>query len=123
MYSKRSNGSCMVPPRRVCASLDSAMQILVLSVAALVPLAITPGLLSHFDITPKIAILLFGVICLLRFGKKNVKNVQTLARSRMGRWFVAILAAQWISMAVSTAFSADPALSLNGSEWRRWGLL
>ena len=37
------------------------MRFIVPLVAALVPLLITPGWFSHFDITPKIAILLCGL--------------------------------------------------------------
>src|SRR5579871_923148 len=99
------------------------MQILVLSVAALVPLVITPGLLFHFDITPKIAILLFGVILMLQFGKRNVNNFCGLVSASPGKWFAILLAVEWTSAAMSTALSTNRAISLNGGIWRQWGLL
>ncbi|MGH9664030.1 MAG: O-antigen ligase family protein [Bryobacteraceae bacterium] len=99
------------------------MQFVVLLVASLVPLLITPGLLLRFDITPKIAVLLFGVSALLLFCKQNVRNVRKLLSARTGRWLAGLLAAQWCAAAFSTALSRNPALSLNGSSWRREGLL
>ena len=98
------------------------MRILVPMIAALVPLVITPGLLFHFDITPKIAILLYGASLLAFFWRENWRNVKTLLELREGRWFCALLGLQLASMVTSTLFSADSALSLYGSEWRRFGL-
>jgi O-antigen ligase len=98
------------------------MHYLVPLVVALVPLVITPGLLSYFDITPKIAILLFGVSCLL-CARENERNVRLLFSTRLGRWFVILLGAMWLSAAIATAFSMHRALSLNGGTWRRFGLV
>ncbi len=99
------------------------MQFIVPLVAALVPLLITPGLLSYFDITPKIAILLFGVALSLLYAKANFHNVRILLRAKAGRWFAGLLGAAWISSALATVFSTDRALSLNGGNWRRLGLI
>ncbi len=82
---------------------------------ALVPLAIAPGLLSAFDITPKITILLVCVSVLLFFCKKFVNGPSRL--------FVACLAFQWLSSAASTIWSSSPGLSLAGSSWRGEGLI
>jgi len=90
---------------------------------ALVPLAIAPGLLSAFDITPKIAILLFCESAMLLFCKQLVNGVQALSESTFGKLYLACLAAQWLSFSVSTLWSSNPTLSLDGSGWRRDGLI
>jgi O-antigen ligase len=99
------------------------MRFIVPLVAALVPLLITPGLLSHFDVTPKVAILLLGTALILLQWKINVQNIYNFARATAGRWFLILLAAAWVGMALATFFSTHPALSLNGSNWRRLGLI
>jgi O-antigen ligase len=98
------------------------MHFLVPLVVALMPLVIAPGLLSYFDITPKIVILLFGVsIGLLCWGE-NQRNVRVLLSMRLGKWLAGLLSAAWLAAAVATALSLHPALSLNGGNWRRFGL-
>jgi O-antigen ligase len=99
------------------------MLLPVFAVVALVPLLITPGLLFYFDITPKIVVLLAGVSVMLLFCNNNVNNVRTLLREGPGRWFAALLGAEWLSAVVSTVFSTQPQLSSNGSSWRRYGLV
>lgn len=94
-----------------------------LLITALVPLAITPGLVSAFDITPKIAILLLCESVLLLFCKQLVKGARTLFESTPGKLFTALLVAQWLSMGVSTLWSRNPILSLSGSSWRREGFI
>jgi O-antigen ligase len=98
------------------------MHLLVPLVAALVPLLITPGLLSYFDVTPKIAILLFGATLIFLYPKENVSNLRAFYATQFGRWFTLLLAAQWLVSAVATVLSSNPALSLNGGNWRRFGL-
>jgi O-antigen ligase len=99
------------------------MHFLVPLVAALVPLVILPGLLSYFDITPKIAILLFGVSLILLYPGTNISNLRGLLRARAGRWFAALIALTWLMSAIATTFSAYPLLSLNGGNWRRYGFI
>jgi O-antigen ligase len=99
------------------------MRLLVPLIAALVPLLITPGLLAYFDVTPKIAFLLIGTALILLYRVQNIRNVSAIPGSRLGRWWVALLGAQWLSSALATAFSTHPALSLHGGNWRRFGLL
>ncbi len=94
-----------------------------LLITALVPLAIAPGLLSAFDITPKIAILLVCESVLLLFCKQLVNGLQSVYRSTYGRLFMALLAIEWLSSAASTLWSSNPALSTAGSSWRRDGLI
>jgi O-antigen ligase len=99
------------------------MHILVPLVAALVPLVITPGLLSYFDITPKIAILLFGLSLILLYPRANISNLRVLLGTRAGRWFAAFIGLTWLVSGIATAFSAYPLLSLNGGNWRRYGFI
>src|SRR5581483_6467000 len=99
------------------------MQVLVPLIATLVPLAIMPGLLSSFDITPKIAVLLCGVALIALYRDTNIHNVDVFLRAKAGRMFAGLLAAEWISMFLATLFSSYQALSLNGGSWRRYGLI
>jgi O-antigen ligase len=99
------------------------MQLWVLLITALVPLAIAPGLLSAFDITPKIAILLVCESVLFLFCKQIVNGVRALFESLTGKLFLACLAAEWLSTFLSTLASTNPTLSVNGSSWRRDGLI
>jgi O-antigen ligase len=103
------------------------MRLLVPLIAALVPLLITPGALAYFDVTPKIAFLLIGTALILLYRAQNIRrnigNVSAILSSKLGRWWVALLAAQWLSSALATGFSTHPALSLHGGNWRRFGLL
>jgi O-antigen ligase len=99
------------------------MHILVPLVAALVPLIITPGLLSYFDITPKIAVLLFGLALSLLYPAANLSNLRALLRAPAGRWFAALIGLTWLVGGIATAFSTYPLLSLDGGNWRRYGFV
>jgi O-antigen ligase len=99
------------------------MHILVPLVAALVPLIITPGLLSYFDITPKIAILLFSLPLILLYPRANISNLYVLLRAPAGRWFAFLIGLTWLGSALATAFSSYPLLSLDGGNWRRYGFI
>ena len=99
------------------------MQLWVLLITALVPLAIAPGLVSAFDITPKIAIFLFCESALLVFCKNFVSGSRTLLQSMAGKLFAALLVGQLASMILSTLWSTNVSLSVYGSGWRREGLI
>src|SRR4051794_6133442 len=98
------------------------MHILVPLIASLVPLVISPGLLFHFDTTPKLAILLYVVSILLLFFRAGRSNLARIWQSWAGRCFCVVLGLQLISLTISTLLSVDTSLSLNGSEWRGSGL-
>src|SRR6266481_8677615 len=104
-----------------CASLIH-MHYLVPLVVALIPLIITPGLLSYFDITPKIVILLFGASLSLLCWREHERNIRVLLSMPAGRWFAGLLGVAWVSAVIASAFSLHPALSLHGGNWRRFGL-
>jgi O-antigen ligase len=122
MYSKASNEGCMSLPIPLRAR-QFHMLWLVPLVAALIPLLICPSLLAYFDVTPKIAILLFGTALMLSQSRANTHNVQTLLRASQGRWLAGLLAAEWLAFAFATALSSSRALSFGGGLWRRFGLL
>ena len=99
------------------------MQTLALLVVALVPLLITPSLLSHYDVTPKIAFLSCGTALILLYSRTNVSNARKLFRAPAGRWFQFVLGAEWLALAIATGFSTNRALSLHGGTWRRFGFI
>src|ERR1700730_14991525 len=107
---------------RLCDS-RIVMKILVPLVVALAPLLITPKLLYYFDITPKIAVILIGTAVALVLFRENARNLAALLNARLGRWFALLLTGYWILFALSTILSTHRALSLNGSNWRRSGLV
>ncbi len=81
-----------------------------------IALIVTPGQLFYFDVTPKVAILLLGTAALL---------VWPRGRDGVGapRLFALLAVATLISLAASTALSSNPALSLFGTNWRRFGAI
>jgi O-antigen ligase len=94
------------------------MAILLSAILALLPLTLAPGLLFYYDITPKIVVLLIGTAIGLMLARREAQ-----ARSPELWVFAMLLMAQGASLAVSTAFSSDAALSLGGSMWRRFGVI
>lgn len=88
-----------------------------LGVLGLVPLLLAPGVFFYFDVTPKILVLLAGTAVALALWRGRAGD-DAPARG----WLRLLLAAQAGSLLVSTAFSSDPALSLTGTNWRRFGL-
>src|SRR4051812_38891594 len=87
------------------------MALLQAVMIGLIAVAIAPGWLFYFDITPKIAILLAGTAAAL------------FTRDRPPRWFSLLLLASLVSLAVSTALSDHRDLSLFGTNWRRYGAI
>src|SRR6476660_8922840 len=94
------------------------MAILLSAMLALLPLILAPHVLLYWDITPKIVVLLVGVAIALPLAWREDR-----AHSPALRIFEWLLVAQAVSLGLSTAFSTDPALSLGGSAWRRFGLI
>jgi len=92
-------------------------------VAALVPLVITPSFVFHFDVTPKVAILVCGVALILFNFRANLHKFYKLFAEPAGHGFVTLLGAALAAMTLGTLFSSHPMFSLNGSTWRRLGLI
>ncbi len=89
------------------------------AVAALAPLLIAPRAFFYYDVTPKLLVLFLGsaAACLWWAWAPD------WPRDRMARCWAGLLAAQGVSIALSTIWSAAPAISLGGSNWRRFGAL
>src|SRR5579859_2503727 len=94
------------------------MAILLAATLALLPLILTPHVLFYWDITPKTVVLLVGVAIALPLGWREGR-----VRSPVLRLLGWVLIAEAVSLGISTLFSTDPALSLGGSAWRRFGLI
>ena len=94
------------------------MAIALSAIVALLPLILTPHLLFYYDITPKVIVLLAGTAVALILGRREERF-----QSPGLRVFGLLLAAQAASLALSSAFSIDPALSVGGGSWRRLGLI
>ena len=92
-------------------------------VVAGVPIVIAPNLSLHFDVAPKVVLLLCGAGIMALLWNGYVPGARQVAADRGGRVFVLLLGAQAISLAMSSVLSADPALSVTGTNWRRLGLI
>lgn len=90
------------------------MAMLLAVVIGLIALIITPGYLFYFDITPKVVVLLVGTAVALLASFPQ-------GRGREYRLFSLLLVLDVLSLTISTAFSAKPALSAFGTNWRRFG--
>ena len=104
------------------------MVLLLGAVVAVVALIILPGYSFYFDITPKVAALLAGTgVVLVTLGIARTSEGATGATRADPRvrpphgLFSVLLLLNLISLAVSTALSAQPGMSLFGSNWRRFG--
>jgi O-antigen ligase len=89
------------------------MRLLQAVTIGLIALTITPGYLFYYDVTPKVVVLLVATAILLAAGA--VRGVSTR--------FSALILLNLTSLALSTAFSTHPGLSLMGTNWREFGLI
>jgi O-antigen ligase len=89
------------------------MRLLQAVTIGLIALTIAPGYLFYFDVTPKVVVLLAGTAALLAAGA-----VRGASKS-----FSALILLNLASLAVSTALSTRPGLSLMGTNWREFGLV
>ncbi len=94
------------------------MAVLTALVIPLVALIVTPGLLFYFDVTPKLVVLLACTAALL-----IAWALRRPVRTRGFPWFSPLLLFGLGSLALSTIFSSNPALSFYGTAWRRYGAL
>ncbi len=99
------------------------MAILLTLLVFLLPLLITPGILFHYDITPKVVILALVVAGCLALPRQIADTLPALWKKKSGRWLCGLAAAQMLWYAVATSLSSRPWFSLLGSNWRRMGLL
>jgi len=81
---------------------------------AVTPLALMSEVFLSHDVIPKVLLILTGAACVLFLSKEWIP----------GRGpFLYLVAAQAMSLALSTAFSSQRALSLVGATWRRFGFV
>lgn len=101
------------------------LQFTIAAVLALTALLILPGFFFSYDVTPKVAVALtgttIGVLLFLRGSPAG--RVRRLWMDLLGRWFCLLTAAEMLSLVLSSWFSSHPALSWNGGNWRRFGLI
>ncbi len=101
------------------------MAVLQAVIIAVVALIILPGSSFYFDTTPKIVALLAGtgvmLLTLVRWNSVPGGSRANHAVRPTDRLFSLLLLLNLISLAVSTAFSSQPGMSLIGSNWRRFG--
>ncbi len=81
---------------------------------ALIALIISPGLFFYFDVTPKVIVLLAAAAACLA-------ALPWTPAGRAARRFGLLASLTLLSLASSAAFSSNPALSLFGTNWRRFG--
>ena len=100
-------------------------QITIASVLALTPLLILPAWFFYYDVTPKVAVVLIGACIALVFYLRDstLNEVRRLWADEIGRGFCLLTAAQIVVLFLCTALSSNPALSWNGGNWRRFGLV
>jgi O-antigen ligase len=99
------------------------MALLLAALILLVPLLIAPGVLFHYDITPKIVVLSLLTACCIALPRQVSEGMAALWRKKSGRWLCGLAAAQVLWYAVATGLSSHPWFSLLGSNWRRMGLV
>ncbi len=98
------------------------MNLLRVLVVAL-PLLLLPGIVFHYETTPKIALLALFVAIILARPRAIANLLPALWNRRSGRWLCILAVAQILWFGVSTALSSRPWLSMLGANWRRMGLI
>src|SRR5438552_224330 len=86
------------------------MHWLLAGTIALIALILAPGVTFYFDVTPKLVVLLAAV---------GVAWTWPRISWRDPLWLIAALSA--VSLAISSALSANPSRSLWGTAWRSYG--
>jgi hypothetical protein len=101
------------------------VQLTIAALLTLTPLLVLPAYFFYYDVTPKVAVVLIGTaIGLLLFVRdSSFAGRRRLWANPLGRWFCLLATAQLISLLLSTLFSNNLALSWNGGNWRRFGLV
>jgi O-antigen ligase len=94
-----------------------------IAAVAITPLALIPGVFISHDVIPKLAMLALGAALLLILYPQWSPALQSLRSRRRGKIFLILVAAQILSLIVSTVLSNQIPLSLAGTVWRRFGLI
>jgi len=85
-------------------------------------LAVAPGFLFYYDVTPKAVAALLGGASVCAMASAWAGGVRRLWGCGPGKLLLVGLALGAAATVAATALSRDPALSATGSEWRRLGL-
>jgi O-antigen ligase len=99
------------------------VETVLLIAVAVTPLAITPGLLVGYDVTPKLAIVYLAAAILLLYSGRWWPGALQLWQAPLGRMFYLLLLAQSASLVLSSALSHDPILAVGGTASGRLGAL
>jgi len=93
------------------------------SALAATPLALVTGIFISHDVIPKFFLLTLAAASLLFLISRWSACVAELWERTAGRWFLILIAAQIVSLTISTVLSVQVPLSLGGTVWRRFGLI
>jgi O-antigen ligase len=88
---------------------------------AATPLALVTGVFLSHDVIPKLAMLGCAAALLLVLYPQWSPALRALRERPEGRIFLILTGAQIVSLSVSTALSSNVALSIGGTDWRRFG--
>ena len=102
--------------------MNGAARVALVGAFAVAPVALAPGLLLAFDVTPKIVIVLAATGIVAAFPREYWSGVRAAWSDRWGRWFLLLLAARSVALVAATVFSQNPDVSFAGSRWRQLGL-
>jgi phage shock protein PspC (stress-responsive transcriptional regulator) len=120
----RAGKSAVLKASRVLPPVDPAGLApgrILIAVVAVTPLCLLPGVFLSHDVVPKLIAILCAAALLLFLSARWSGAWHALCAHRRGRYFLALAAAETVSLILSTLFSAQPALSLAGTVWRRFG--
>lgn len=88
-----------------------------------VPLSLAPGVFFFLDVTPKAALaLLASILALLSLSLRS-PDPREFGSIQRNRWFMLLLSAGVVILVLATLHSHLIAVSIFGSDWRRFGLL
>jgi O-antigen ligase len=98
------------------------MAVILIALAGLLPLLLTPGILFHYDVTPKNLLLCVALAAaLLRF-RSVPSEVEALWRRKHGRMLTGLAVMTIVWFGIAALFSSRVQLSLTGSGWREFGV-
>ncbi len=100
---------------------NRALRAVPIAAVAAMPLCLMSGVFLSHDVIPKVILALTSAALLLFFLPQGTNGLTAVWNHRQGRRFLVLVAAQAISLMLSTLFSSQPALSFAGTVWRRFG--
>jgi O-antigen ligase len=98
-----------------------SLSIVLTGLLVITPLALANGLFLSHDVMPKVVLILVGAALVLFLLPQWEPVIPLVWRQPRGRIFLCLAGAQALSLVLSTTSSTQPALSLAGTTWRRFG--